>query len=30
MVRAAARESGFAVAAEDVEEQWWSVALHRI
>jgi ribosomal protein L11 methyltransferase len=30
MVRAAARESGFAIAAEDVEEQWWSVALHRI
>lgn len=30
MVRAAAQESGFAVGAEDVEEQWWSVTLHRV
>ena len=30
MIRAAAQDSGFSVDAEDVEEQWWSVALHRI
>jgi ribosomal protein L11 methyltransferase len=29
-VRAAAQQSGFAVDAEDIEEQWWSVTLHRI
>lgn len=29
-VRAAAAQAGFAVAAEDIEEQWWSVTLHRI
>jgi ribosomal protein L11 methyltransferase len=29
-VRAAAENGGFAVEAEDVEEQWWSVTLRRI
>ncbi|MGH7464679.1 MAG: 50S ribosomal protein L11 methyltransferase [Longimicrobiales bacterium] len=30
MMRTAAREAGFAIEAEDIEEQWWSVTLRRI
>ena len=29
MMRAAAEEAGFAIEAEDIEEQWWSVTLRR-
>jgi ribosomal protein L11 methyltransferase len=30
MMRAAAADAGFAIEAEDAEEQWWSVLLRRL